>query len=110
DCDREGENIGFEVIQVCREVNPNLRVLRAHFSEITVPAINRALNTFTEPDKRVSGLLYQFITVEAIKIFKFLYQHRCCRCQTAVGSSNRCCLYAISDFRFATICTSSAAK
>ena len=56
DCDREGENIGFEIIKVCQEVNSNIRVLRAHFSEITVPAISRALASLTEPDKKVSGL------------------------------------------------------
>lgn len=55
DCDREGENIGFEIIKVCQEVNPNFRILRAHFSEITSHAIYRALNSLTEPDKRISG-------------------------------------------------------
>ncbi|KAI7688527.1 hypothetical protein SSS_10709 [Sarcoptes scabiei] len=54
DCDREGENIGFEIIKVCQEVNPNFRILRAHFSEITSHAIYRALNSLTEPDKRIS--------------------------------------------------------
>jgi len=54
DCDREGENIGFEVIDVCKAVKPNIRVLRAKFSQITGQAINRAMNNLIQPDKRVS--------------------------------------------------------
>ncbi|KAF4360659.1 hypothetical protein F8388_011294 [Cannabis sativa] len=34
DCDREGENIAFEVVQVCTAVNPHLTVRRAHFSAL----------------------------------------------------------------------------
>ncbi|XP_070703799.1 DNA topoisomerase 3-alpha [Pempheris klunzingeri] len=54
DCDREGENIGFEVIDVCKAVKPNLQVFRAKFSEITTNSIRRACETLTEPDANIS--------------------------------------------------------
>ncbi|KAI8796900.1 DNA topoisomerase 3-alpha [Biomphalaria glabrata] len=54
DCDREGENIGFEVIQVCQAVKPNIKVYRAKFSEITQKAITRAMNNLVEPDARIN--------------------------------------------------------
>lgn len=54
DCDREGENIGFEVISVCTAINPRLQVLRAKFSEITKQAVFNAMNNLVQPDKRVS--------------------------------------------------------
>ncbi|KAJ8915993.1 hypothetical protein NQ315_016670 [Exocentrus adspersus] len=54
DCDREGENIGFEIIKVCSDVKPNLRIYRARFSEITAASIFRALNTLEQPNKNVS--------------------------------------------------------
>ena len=34
DCDREGENIAYEVIDVCKKVKPNLTIKRAHFSSL----------------------------------------------------------------------------
>lgn len=54
DCDREGENIGFEIIDVCKAVKPNIQVFRARFSEITPNSIRRACETLTEPDINVS--------------------------------------------------------
>ncbi|XP_034055116.1 DNA topoisomerase 3-alpha isoform X2 [Gymnodraco acuticeps] len=54
DCDREGENIGFEIIDVCKAVKPNMQVLRAKFSEITPNSIRRACETLIEPDANVS--------------------------------------------------------
>ncbi|XP_006901251.1 PREDICTED: DNA topoisomerase 3-alpha [Elephantulus edwardii] len=54
DCDREGENIGFEIIHVCKAVKPSLPVLRARFSEITPQAIRAACENLTEPNQRVS--------------------------------------------------------
>ena len=55
DCDREGENIGFEIIDVCKAINPRLQIFRAKFSEITLPSIERALNTLGQPDMRLSA-------------------------------------------------------
>lgn len=55
DCDREGENIGFEIIGVCRKVKPNLRIYRARFSEITPAAVTRAVANLTDPDARLNA-------------------------------------------------------
>ncbi|XP_077173216.1 DNA topoisomerase 3-alpha [Paroedura picta] len=54
DCDREGENIGFEIIHVCKAVKPNLQVFRARFSEITPRAIRSACENLVPPDQNVS--------------------------------------------------------
>ncbi|XP_053194618.1 DNA topoisomerase 3-alpha isoform X1 [Scomber japonicus] len=54
DCDREGENIGFEIIDVCKAVKPNLQVFRAKFSEITPNSIRTACETLIEPDSNIS--------------------------------------------------------
>ena len=34
DCDREGENIGAEIVEICRKVNRRIVVKRARFSAI----------------------------------------------------------------------------
>lgn len=35
DCDREGENIAFEVVESCVRANRNLNIRRARFSALT---------------------------------------------------------------------------
>ncbi|KAK3289391.1 DNA topoisomerase 3-alpha, partial [Cymbomonas tetramitiformis] len=51
DCDREGENIAFEVIEVCREVNPRLDIWRARFSAVIPREINQAINNLVRPNE-----------------------------------------------------------
>ncbi|VVC89065.1 unnamed protein product [Leptidea sinapis] len=53
-CDREGENIGFEIIDVCSAVKNNLNIYRAKFSEITSVSVSRALQNLGRPDKNIS--------------------------------------------------------
>ena len=54
DCDREGEAIGFEVIDVCTKRRPRLRVRRARFSALIPADIHRAMRTLVQPDKNAS--------------------------------------------------------
>ncbi|XP_067622103.1 DNA topoisomerase 3-alpha isoform X3 [Eurosta solidaginis] len=54
DCDREGENIGFEIIDICCKIKPYIKVYRAIFSEITGVSIKRALQQLTQPNKKLS--------------------------------------------------------
>jgi DNA topoisomerase-3 len=43
DCDREGEAIAQDCIDVCREVNADLKVLRARFSALTQKDLYKAV-------------------------------------------------------------------
>ena len=54
DCDREGENIGYEIIDVCRAIKNNITVKRAKFSDMTAASITRAMNNLILPDERIS--------------------------------------------------------
>eukprot|EP00917_Polyrhabdina_sp_WS-2016_P015509 GHVP01033751.1.p1 GENE.GHVP01033751.1~~GHVP01033751.1.p1 ORF type:complete len:747 (-),score=128.50 GHVP01033751.1:329-2569(-) len=54
DCDREGENIAFEVLQVALAANPRLMVKRAIFSALTYADITRAMNNLGIPNKQLS--------------------------------------------------------
>lgn len=54
DCDREGENIAFEVVETVQSVNRNIRILRAHFSTLAPRDIKLAMETLKPPDKNLS--------------------------------------------------------
>ncbi|OWR45303.1 prokaryotic DNA topoisomerase [Danaus plexippus plexippus] len=54
DCDREGENIGFEIIEVCKNIQRNINIYRAKFSEITAQSVRRALSNLGVPDEHTS--------------------------------------------------------
>jgi DNA topoisomerase-3 len=52
DCDREGENICFEVIENTKHwMNQGAKIYRARFSAITAPDINKAMQNLGEPNK-----------------------------------------------------------
>ena len=55
DGDREGENIGMEIVDVCQAVNRGVRVLRARFSEITRRSIENAMNGLVGMNHNVSA-------------------------------------------------------
>lgn len=52
DCDREGEHIGQEIVNVCRSVKPRIVVKRARFSAIIATQINHACQNPIELDVR----------------------------------------------------------
>ncbi|GMT17616.1 hypothetical protein PFISCL1PPCAC_8913 [Pristionchus fissidentatus] len=53
DCDREGENIGAEIVKVCKEGNWQIDVWRAKFSEVTSAAVHRAVQNLGRLDQRI---------------------------------------------------------
>ncbi|KAL5281975.1 TOP3A family protein [Megaselia abdita] len=55
DCDREGENIGFEIVEVCQAIKPGIKIFRAKFSEITTAGVERALNSLVSPDNNMNN-------------------------------------------------------
>jgi DNA topoisomerase III len=52
DCDREGEAIAFEVIDVIRQVNPRIAISRARFAAVTRADVLRAYENLVEPNQR----------------------------------------------------------
>lgn len=54
DCDMEGENISYEVIEVCQSANPHIEIFRARFSALIPRDIMRTLNNPGRPNKNLS--------------------------------------------------------
>ncbi|KAH7404160.1 hypothetical protein KP509_15G013100 [Ceratopteris richardii] len=50
DCDREGENIAYEVVEICRSSNPRLNIWRARFSALIQRDIHHAVQNLTRPN------------------------------------------------------------
>lgn len=54
DCDREGEAIGYDIIDLCRKTRPNIKIHRAHFSALTKDEIEKAANNLKPPDRNLA--------------------------------------------------------
>ncbi|RWR86928.1 DNA topoisomerase 3-alpha [Cinnamomum micranthum f. kanehirae] len=51
DCDREGENIAFEVVEVCTAVNHHLNIWRARFSALIDREIHESVQNLVRPNQ-----------------------------------------------------------
>ena len=58
DCDREGEAIGYDIIDVCRKRKPRIGVHRAQFSALTKQDIERAANNLVPPNKNLADAVH----------------------------------------------------
>ena len=54
DCDREGEAIAYDVIDICQSFMGKLEIYRAHFSTVTNADIQQAYNNVTAPNKNLA--------------------------------------------------------
>ena len=54
DCDREGENIAFDVLDIVKEKNKEIKIFRAKFSAVTPQDVENAMRSLEKPDKNLS--------------------------------------------------------
>ncbi|CAI2385443.1 unnamed protein product [Moneuplotes crassus] len=55
DCDREGENIAFDVLDIIQNENPSIDIYRAKFSAVTPKDVTNAMNSLERPNKNLSN-------------------------------------------------------
>lgn len=54
DCDREGEAIGYDIIDICKAVKPGIDIYRAHFSALTKEDLTNAASNLARPNQNLS--------------------------------------------------------
>jgi len=54
DCDREGEAIGYDIIDICIAVKPGIDIYRAHFSALTKEDLTNAASNLARPNQNLS--------------------------------------------------------
>ncbi len=54
DYDTEGESIGFEAIDVVKEVNPSAKIYRSQFSSLTEKELSEAFTNLKKPNKNLA--------------------------------------------------------
>ena len=83
DCDREGEYISSEIRHACVAANPDIRIHRARFSEITISSVQTAIQHLDiiderlvaavacrkEVDLRIGAAFTRFLTLRLQKVF-----------------------------------------
>lgn len=57
DCDREGEHIGSEIVEICRDANSRLDIYRARYSAVTQSELRRSMANLQRLDlKQVAAV------------------------------------------------------
>jgi DNA topoisomerase III len=54
DCDREGEAIAYDIIDVIQANKPQVDIWRAKFSAVTRDEVTKAMDTLVRPDKALA--------------------------------------------------------
>ena len=64
DCDREGEAIAYEVIEICKRSNPRIDIKRARFAAVTQPDVWNAFNNLVLPNPKEADAVNYRIEID----------------------------------------------